>query len=463
MSYDYDIAIIGGGPGGYCAAIRAAQLGFRVVLIDKQQALGGTCLHTGCIPSKILLHGSAEFHGLKHIHAFGIHVKNPTINISELMAYKRATIDGLAKGIDSLFALHSITHITGEASFLDEHTLSIGKSSLTATTIIIATGSSVTPLDGITPDGKTILDSTDALSLTKIPHTLAIIGGGYIGLELGSVWARLGSTVTIVEYSDAIGTTLDADVAQVLRHNLEDIGITFLTHTEVTHAEKFPKSIKLTLKNRSDQSITTATFTQVLLSIGRTPYTANLNLQAVGIACDDRGFIPVDQENRTSIPHIYAIGDVVKGLMLAHRASDEGVTLVERLKGHKVWTNPQVIPSVMYTNPEVAQVGKTETQCLRESISYTIGKFPLTANSRARAVNMTGGFVKILTNPCTDRVIGGTIIGAHAGELIGEIALGMEMGASSEDIARTCHAHPTLSEAVREASLQAFDKAIHIP
>ncbi len=461
MSYDYDIAIIGGGPAGYVAAIRAAQLGFKVACIEKRKTLGGTCLNEGCIPSKILLHATARFHELAHLEKFGIHVKSPTLKCNELMAHKDQTVQSLCDGIDTLFAHNNVTRITGMAAFKDPHTLTVGKKTLTAEHIIIATGSHVSQLPGVTVDGRRILDSTSSLALTTPPKDLAIIGGGYIGLELGSVWARMGTKVTVIEYLETIGAGLDDDVARVFRKSLEKLGITFQTNTAVMAAKPSAKSVALTLHDRETKKETRASFSTVLVSIGRTPHTDKLNLDAVGITPDDKGFIPVDQDNRTRVENIYAIGDVVQGLMLAHRASDEGVTLVERIKGHKVWMNRDAIPSVIYTEPEVAQVGKTEAHCSANNIPHKIGKFPFAANSRAKSMDTTEGFVKIITHAQTDVILGAAIIGAGAGELINELTLALEMGASGEDVARTCHAHPTLSEGVREAALSAFDKALH--
>lgn len=461
MSYDYDIAIIGGGPAGYCAAIRAAQLGFAVVCIEKRKTLGGTCLNEGCIPSKILLHATARFYELAHLEKFGIHVKNPTLNCDELIARKDTTVQSLCDGIDTLFARNKVTRIEGTGTFSDAHTVQVGTQSVSAEHIIIATGSHVSPLSGVPVDGTHILDSTHSLNLTKPPKDLAIIGGGYIGLELGSVWARMGTKVTVIEYLATIGAGLDDDVARVFRKNLETQGITFKTNTSVIAAKPSANAVTLSLHDRETEKTAHASFSQVLVSIGRTPHTDKLNLEAVGITPDEKGFITVDKDNRTSVPHIYAIGDVVKGAMLAHRASDEGVTLVERIKGHKVWMNRDAIPTVIYTEPEVAQVGKTEIQCTTNNIPHTVGKFPFAANSRAKSIGATDGFVKIITDPQTDRLLGAAIIGAGAGELIHELTLALEMGASGEDIARTCHAHPTLSEAVREAALSAFDRALH--
>lgn len=456
----YDIAIIGAGPAGYVAALRAAQLGFRVACIDKRQTQGGTCLNEGCIPSKVLLHLSHKYASLQQWKEWGIEIKNPKLNLKTVMHHKDTVVAQLCSGIQTLFEKNKITFYQAEAQFVDHYTLSLSThKKIQAAHIIIATGSESIALPFLSFDEKTILSSRGILILNKAPESLAVIGGGVIGLELGSVWQRFGSQVTIIEAQNRIISNFDDDVVNVLQKSLEKEGMKFLTNTKIQDATSKTNQVQLKIVQENTQK--KITFKKVLVAVGRKPFTERLNLDAVGIQLDEKGRIPVNKDHQTIVPHIYAIGDVIAGPMLAHKASEEAINLVERLSGRKVWANPNIIPEVIYTHPEVASVGQNEQRLKAQNINYKIGKFSLKANSRAKTYQEAEGFVKILTDAQTDRILGASIVAAQASTMIGEIAIAMEMGASAEDIARTCHAHPTFNEAIKEAAWAAFDKPLH--
>ena len=463
----FDLIIIGAGPGGYVAAIRAAQLGLKTACIDKRGTLGGTCLNVGCIPSKALLHSSEKFEEARnHLAEHGVKVGKVELDLKTLMARKDKVVDGLTKGIAGLFKKNKVTEITGSARITKPGEVVVsadGKDiSYTADNIIIATGSEVTPLPGVEIDEDRIVSSTGALSLTKVPKHLVVVGGGYIGLEMGSVWRRLGSKVTVVEFLDAIVPNMDGEVGKAMHKTLAKQGMEFKLGTKVTGAKATKTRVALTVEPAAGGDAETIDCDIVLVSIGRIPFTANLGLAEVGVEMDKRGVIQVDGDFKTNIDGIYAIGDVIPGPMLAHKAEEEGIACVERLAGQATHINYDAIPSVVYTWPEAASVGKTEEQLKDAGIDYNKGNFPFMANSRARANGDSEGFVKILADAATDEVLGVHIIGPDAGTLIAELALAMEFGASSEDIARTCHAHPTLNEAVKEAALAVEGAPIHM-
>ena len=463
----FDLIVIGAGPGGYVAAIRAAQLGLNTACVEKRGALGGTCLNIGCIPSKALLESSKLFEEANHTFAaHGIKAK-VDLDLKTMMGRKAKVVEDLTKGVEGLFKKNKVTYLKGSAAFKDPTTIEVAgpdgaKETYTAKNFIIATGSDVMPLPGVTIDEKRIVSSTGALSLEGVPKHLIVVGGGVIGLELGSVWRRLGSKVTVVEYLDRILPGMDTEIARQFQRILEKQGMTFKLSTKVTAAENKGKTVKVALESAQGGNTETLEADAVLVAIGRRPYTEGLNLAATGIALDAKGRIPTDAHLRTSVPGIYAIGDAVAGPMLAHKAEDEGVMVAEILAGQAGHVNYETIPGVIYTWPEVATVGKTEEELRAAGTAFTIGKFPFMANSRGRAVGQTDGFVKILADAKTDRVYGVHIIGPEAGNMIHEAVLAMEFGASSEDIARTCHAHPTLNEAVKEAALAVAGRAIHI-
>lgn len=464
MTDSYDVAVIGAGPGGYVAAIKCAQLGLKTVCIDKRSTLGGTCLNVGCIPSKALLDATEKYAGLDDLADLGIQVGSKKVNLSQMMAKKDQVVSDLTQGIQALFKKNKVTALEGVVQFKDAHTLLVQgkkKQEITAKHIILATGSKSTDLAGIEIDEKKIVSSTGALSLKSIPKTLTVIGGGYIGLEMASVWARLGSHVTVVEYGDKIVPMMDHDVAQALHKALEKQGMIFQLKTEMMEAETKRNHVLLTLKSRETEKEENIKTDVVLIAVGRKPNTDGLGIDKVGIETDEQGFIKVNQSYQTSHPHIYALGDVIPGPMLAHKAEEEGIAVAELIAGQAGHVNYQAIPSVIYTTPEVASVGKTEEELKKVGVAYKVGKFPFAANSRAKATSQTQGFVKILTDEKTDRVLGVHIIGAHAGDLIAEAVLGLEYYCSAEDIARTCHAHPTRSEALKEAAMAAYDQPIH--
>ena len=463
----FDLIIIGAGPGGYVAAIRAAQLGLKVACIDKRGTLGGTCLNVGCIPSKALLHSSEKYEEAKnHLAEHGVKVGKVELDLKTLMKRKDKVVDDLTKGIAFLFKKNKVTGITGAARIAKAGEIEVdsdGKKTVyTADNILIATGSEVAPLPGVDIDEDRIVSSTGALSLDKVPKHLVVVGGGYIGLEMGSVWRRLGSKVTVVEFLDAIVPNMDSEVGIALHKLLEKQGMKFRLGTKVTGAKKTKTQVTLTVEPAKGGDAEDIKCDVVLVSIGRRPFTDGLGLEEAGVEMDDRGVIQVDDHYKTSVDGIYAIGDVIPGAMLAHKAEEEGIACVERLAGQAPHVNYDAIPSVVYTWPEAASVGRTEEQLKEDGVDYRKGAFPFLANSRARANGDTDGFVKILADAATDEVLGVHIIGPDAGTMIAELALAMEFGASSEDIARTCHAHPTLSEAVKEAALAVEGAPIHI-
>ncbi len=458
---DYDLIVIGGGPGGYVGAIRAAQLGMKVACVEKRGALGGTCLNVGCIPSKALLESSHHYEAANH--EFGQHGIEVTtkLNLKQMMKNKDEIVKGLTGGIEMLFQKNKVEYVKGHGTITGANEVTVGKKKLSTKHIMIATGSDVMPLPGVKIDEKQIVSSTGALELSKVPKHLIMIGGGVIGLELGSVWRRLGAKVTVIEFMDRITPGMDAGLTKEFHKLLEKQGFEFKLSTKVTGAKKDAKGVTLTMEPASGGKRETMKADVVLVSIGRRPYTDKLGLDKVGIETDKRGFIPVNEQWQTSVPGIYAIGDVIVGPMLAHKAEEEGVAVAEILAGQHGHVNYNVIPSVIYTWPEVASVGQTEEQLKEAGIDYKAGKFSFMANSRARATLQTDGFVKILSDKITDQVLGVHIIGPQAGDLIHECCVAMEFGASAEDIARTCHAHPTLSEAVKEAALAVDKRQIH--
>jgi dihydrolipoamide dehydrogenase len=464
----YDLVIIGTGPGGYVCAIRAAQLGMKTAVIEKRAAHGGTCLNVGCIPSKALLHASHLFEEAgTHFKTLGIDVGKPKLDLKAMLAHKNDAIESNTKGIEFLLKKNKIDAFHGTGKILAAGKVSVtgedGKSQEIETkNIAIATGSDVVSLPGIEIDEKRIVSSTGALDLTEVPKKMVVIGGGVIGLEMGSVWRRLGAEVTVVEFLDRILAGMDGDVAKQFQRMLQKQGMAFKLGSKVTSAKATDKSVKLTVEPAKGGDAETIEADIVLVAVGRKPYTDGLGLEEAGVKLDDRGRVEIDAHYATNVKGIYAIGDVVTGPMLAHKAEDEGVALAEMLAGKAGHVNYDIIPNVVYTYPEVASIGKTEEELKEAGTAYNVGKFPFTANGRAKANLQTDGFVKILADKETDRVLGAHIVGPEAGDLIHEIAVGMEFGASSEDIARTCHAHPTLSEAVREAALAADKRALHM-
>ena len=462
----FDLVVIGGGPGGYVCAIRASQLGLKTACIESRGTLGGTCLNVGCIPSKSLLNLSENFHkAKKDFNHQGIEIEGIKLNIEKMMSNKNKSVQVLTKGVEFLFKKNKVTYIKGKGVLFSKNDIVVyennNKTKYKAKNIVIATGSSVASLPGIEIDEKNIISSTGALSLKKVPKKLAVIGGGYIGLEMGSVWSRLGSEVTVIEYLDHITPGMDREISDEFKKILSKQGINFKMSSKVNNVQSTSSGVSINytdLKNSKDETIT---FDKVLVSVGRKPYTEGLNLSKIGVKKDNKGRIEVDAKLQTSIKNIFAIGDVIKGPMLAHKAEEEGIAVAEILAGQAGHVNYDVIPGVIYTSPEVASVGKTEEQLKNENQSYKVGKFPFLANSRAKVNNETEGFVKILADSKTDKVLGVHIIGPHCGDMIAEMALAMEFGASAEDIARTCHAHPTHTEAIKEAALAVDKRPIH--
>lgn len=463
MSESFDLIVIGAGPGGYVAAIKAAQLGMKVACVEKRGTLGGTCLNVGCIPSKALLHSSEMYEEtVKHAAEHGIKTGKVTFDLKTMLKRKDDVVDGLTKGIEGLFKKNKVEWLKGAGKITARGEVTVGKTKYATKNILIATGSDVMPLPGVEVDEKVIVSSTGALELSAVPKKLVVIGGGVIGLELGSVWRRLGSEVEVIEFLDRITPGMDNELAKQFQRTLEKQGMVFRLGHKVTAAKKSGGSVSLTVEPAKGGKAETVTADVVLVCIGRKAYTEGLGLKEVGVKLDDRGRVEVDGHFQSSVPGIYAIGDVIKGPMLAHKAEDEGVAAAEFMAGQKPHINYDAIPSVVYTWPEVASVGRTEEQLKEAGIEYKAGKFPFMANSRGRSVGQTEGFVKILADAKTDEVYGVHIIGPDAGTLIAEAALAMEYRASSEDIARTCHAHPTLNEAVKEAALATFAKPIHM-
>ena len=467
MSQDYDVLVIGGGPGGYVAAIRTAQLGLKTGCVDSRGALGGTCLNVGCIPSKALLHSSELYAEARlHLGVHGVKTGEVSLDLDAMMGRKSKIVEDLTKGVEFLLKKNKIDYVAGTAALAGGGKVRValnggGESELAAKSIIIATGSDSTPLPGVEVDEKRIVSSTGALALEAVPEHLVVIGAGYIGLEMGSVWQRLGAEVTVVEFLDRITPGMDAEVAKGLQRVLKKQGMSFKLGTKVTGAKVAKKGIALSLEKAAGGGADSLAADVVLVSIGRRPYTMGLGLEAAGVGLDNQGRVVIDDHFRTSADGVYAIGDVVAGPMLAHKAEDEGVACAEIIAGKPGHVNYGVIPGVVYTNPEVAAVGKTEEELKEAGTDYKVGKFLFRANSRARSIEQVDGFMKILADAKTDRVLGVHILGAEAGTMIHEAVIGMEFGASAEDIARSCHAHPTLNEAVKEAAMAVDGRMIH--
>ena len=468
-SYDYDVLIIGAGPGGYVAAIRAAQLGLKTACAESRDALGGTCLNVGCIPSKAMLHASEYFDAASNgtMSEMGVDV-TPKLNLSKMHDQRIDAVDGLTKGVAFLFKKNKVDWKKGRAAFQDAHTVKVGDETVTAKDIVIATGSSVTPLPGVDVDNAkgVVVDSTGALELPSVPKTMVIIGGGVIGLELGSVWRRLGAQVTCIEYLDEILPGLDGDVRKESRKIFKKQGIDFKLSTKVTGVSVKGKKATLTMEPAEGGEEETMTVDCVLVSIGRKPNTDGLGLDAIGLETNKRGQIETDHDFRTDVDNVWAIGDVVPGPMLAHKAEDEGIAVAENIAGQTGIVNHDVIPNVVYTLPEIAGVGLTTEQAIEKAggdkTKVRIGKFPMMANSRAKTNHEPDGFVKIIADAETDRVFGVWAIANVAGTMIAEAGIAMEFGATSEDIAYTCHAHPTHSEAIKEAAMAVQGKPIHV-
>jgi dihydrolipoamide dehydrogenase len=464
----YDLVVIGTGPGGYVCAIRAAQLGLKTAVVEKRKTHGGTCLNVGCIPSKALLHASEEFeaaHG--HFAEMGIEVGKPKLDLSRMMTFKQEGVDGNVKGVEFLLKKNKVDAVFGTARIAAPGQVEVrsedGSNQVLETkAIVIATGSDVTRLPGVAIDEKVVVSSTGALELERVPRRLVVIGAGVIGLELGSVWRRLGSEVVVIEYLDRILPGMDEEIGRQFQRILQKQGMQFRLSQKVTKVDVADAGATLSVEPAAGGAAETIEADVVLVSVGRVPYTEGLGLDHVGVQTDPKGRILTDNLFSTNVTGIYAIGDVIAGPMLAHKAEDEGVAVAEIIAGRAGHVNYDVIPNVVYTYPEVASVGKTEEELKAAGIAYNAGKFPFTANGRAKVNHTTDGFVKILADAKTDRVLGAHIVGPDAGTLIHEIAVGMEFGASSEDIARTCHAHPTLAEAVKEAALAVEKRAIHM-
>jgi dihydrolipoamide dehydrogenase len=459
----FDVIVIGSGPGGYVCAIRAAQLGLSVACVEKRATLGGTCLNIGCIPSKALLQSSENFHAAAaNFKDHGIVLEGIKLDLARMQARKAEVVTANVKGVEFLFKKNKITWLKGTGHIDAPGKVSVDGTVYETKNIIIATGSESTPLPGIEIDEKTIVTSTGALEFAQVPGHLAVIGGGVIGLELGSVWHRLGAKVTVIEFLDRLIPGMDDEIAKNFQRILAKQGLSFKLSHKVTLAEKNGTGVRLSIEPSKGGAAEALDVDAVLVSAGRRPYTEGLGLDEAGVARDPRGFVTVDHHFATNVPGIYAIGDAIPGPMLAHKAEDEGVAIAELLAGQAGHVNYDAIPSVIYTWPEVASVGATEEQLELAGVAYNIGKFPFMANGRARAMGDTDGFVKILADKRTDRVLGAHIIGPDAGTLIAEIVTAIEFGASSEDIGRICHAHPTLSEAVKEAALAVEGRALHI-
>lgn len=459
----YDVIVIGSGPGGYVAAIRAGQLGLKVACVEGRETLGGTCLNVGCIPSKALLHASHMFHEAEHNFAkLGIKVSAPKVDWDAMQSHKQTTIDGNTKGIEFLFKKNKVDWIKGWASIPEAGKVKVGDDIYETKNILIASGSDVATLPGVEIDEEVVVSSTGALSLPKIPKKMTVIGAGVIGLELGSVYARLGTEVTVVEFMDKITPGMDGEIQKQFKRILEKQGLKFIMGAAVQSVERSKTKAKVNYTLRKDESAHSHDADVVLVATGRKPYTDGLGLEALGVEMSQRGQIVTDAHWQTNVKGIYAIGDCIAGPMLAHKAEDEGMAAVEVIAGKAGHVNYDVIPGVIYTTPEVANVGKTEEQLKEEGRKYKVGKFQFMGNGRAKAALASDGFVKLIVDAETDRILGAHIIGPAAGDLIHEICVGMEFGASAEDIALTCHAHPTFSEAVREAALACGDGAIHM-
>lgn len=465
QNIQFDLVIIGAGPAGYTAAIRAAQLGMKVACIEKRQSLGGTCLNVGCIPSKALLHLSEKYEESKtHFNDMGI-IGDFKLDLNKMLNRKNQIVSDLCKGIDGLFIKNKITKFIGEGKIISGNIVEInsldGKQQIAAKNILIATGSSIIEIPGVEIDEQYIVSSTGALDLKSVPSKMVVIGGGYIGLELGSVWRRLGSEVTVVEYANRLVPALDIELGNQFTKIVQKQGIKLKLNTKVLQAEKISDRVKVTVQENGNSKEEQLDADVVLIAVGRKPYLNNLGLNELGITFDEHQRIKVNNSYQTSISNIYAVGDVIKGPMLAHKAEEEAIAAVEIIAGQAGHVNYKIIPSVIYTWPEVASVGQTEEELKINRIEYKVGKFPFLANSRARAIGSTDGMVKILADKKTDQILGAHIIGPDAGTLIAEIAVAMEFSASSEDLARTCHAHPTLSEALKEAALAVDKRSIN--
>ena len=464
MSEKFDVTVIGGGPAGYICAIRLSQLGLKTACIDSRGTLGGTCLNIGCIPSKSLLNLSENFHKAKNFEKIGIETGGVNLNLEKMMKNKDKAVTVLTKGVEFLFKKNKVTYFKGIGSFKSSNEISIindkKETIINTKKTIISTGSEPVSLPGIDFDEEKILSSTGALSISSLPKKMIVVGGGYIGLEMGSVWSRLGTEVQVIEFLDHITPGMDKEISIEFLKILKKQGIKFELNTKVEKINKLKDGViietsdKEGKKNKFEVDV-------VLISVGRKPFTKNLNLEKIGVVADQKGRIKVNKNFETNIKNIYAIGDVIEGPMLAHKAEEEGIAVAELIAGQSGHVNYDIIPGVVYTSPEVASVGKTEEQLKEKGISYKIGKFPFMANSRAKVINEPEGFVKILADSVTDKVLGAHIIGPHAGEMIAEMSVAMEFGASSEDIARTCHAHPTFSEAIKEAALSVDKRQIH--
>ena len=463
MTEKFDVTVIGGGPAGYVCAIRLSQLGLKTACVESRGSLGGTCLNIGCIPSKSLLNMSESFHRAKNFSDIGIETGEIKLNLEKMMSNKDSSVATLTKGVEFLFKKNKVTYIKGVGSFNGNNEILVknDKSELTIKTdkTIISTGSEPLSLPGIDFDEKKILSSTGALNISKLPKKMVVVGGGYIGLEMGSVWSRLGTEVHVIEYLDHITPGLDKEVSNEFMKILKKQNIKFELNTKVEKIAKSDQGVVIETSSKDSKNKIEADV--VLISVGRKPYTDKLNLEKIGVNLDKKGKITVNKNFETNVKNVYAIGDVIDGPMLAHKAEEEGIAVAELIAGQSGHVNYDIIPGVIYTSPEVAYVGKNEEELKEEKINFKVGKFPFMANSRAKAINEPEGFVKILAESATDRVLGVHIIGPHAGEMIAEMSVAMEFGASSEDIARTCHAHPTFSEAIKEAALSVDKRQIH--
>lgn len=455
---NYDVIVIGSGPGGYVAAIRAAQLGLKTACVEKEKTLGGTCLNVGCIPSKTLLHSSELYWKIQR--EPGISAKGISYDFAQMMAHKGNVVAGFTKGIEGLFKKNKVDWIAGKAAFKDPHHISVAGQILEAKNFILATGSEPIALPFLPFDEKRILSSTGALALTSVPKKLLVVGAGIIGVELGSVYSRLGSEAVFIEFLDRICPTFDSSLSKALQKSLTNQGMTFHLSHKVIKADTSGKTIELTVQGPSGE--TRFSSDVVLVAVGRRPYTQDLALSAAGLATDAKGFLPIDDSFRTSQSHIFAIGDLVDGPMLAHKASEEGIAAAELIAGHHPTLNYLAIPNVAYTHPEVAAVGLTEEEAKARNLNYKTAQFPFKANSRARCIGEEEGFVKLIADASTHRLIGAHIFGANASELIAEATLAIQLRATADQLADTCHAHPTLSEALKEASLSLFKTPIHL-
>ena len=464
MSEKFDVTVIGGGPGGYVCAIRLSQLGLKTACIESRGSLGGTCLNVGCIPSKSLLNLSENFHKAKNFEKIGIEIGEIKLNLGKMMKNKEKAVTVLTKGIEFLFKKNKVSYFKGKGSFKSSNEIVVsgdGEETVIETEkAIISTGSEPVSIPGMEFDEEKIISSTGALSLEKLPKKMVVVGGGYIGLEMGSVWSRLGTEVEVVEFLDHITPAMDREISTEFMKILKKQGIKFKLNTKVEKITKNENGVTLEVIDKENKK-NNIEADVVLISVGRRPYTTGLKLENVGVKTDEKGKVKVDKNFETNIKNIFAIGDVIDGPMLAHKAEEEGIAVAEFIAGQSGHVNYEIIPGVIYTTPEVASVGKTEEQLNEKKINFKVGKFPFMANSRAKAIDEPEGFVKILADATSDKVLGVHIIGPHAGEMIAEMAIAMEFGASSEDIARTCHAHPTFSEAIKEAALSVEKRQIH--